>query len=269
MTDDNRARFDAQAEAWAGYNRQPLGRIRGEVTWHNLRPHLPPITGVGDPPRVLDAGGGSGELALRLVQRGYRVWLLDSAPGMLDQARQAAQGLPPQARARLTCCLAAAEEAGTAFEPDFFDAITCHTLIEYLTEPQGALQELVRLLRPGGLLSLSFVNRHAEVLRQVWSRGDPDSALARLAGEGFWARLFDIQGQAYTAEEASGWLAGLGLTVTAIYGVRAFADQVPAEQLEDPRFLEALIRLERAVAVLSPYRDIARYVHLVACKEPG
>jgi len=84
MNDESRARFHAGAEAWATYNRTPLGRIRCEVTWHNLLPHLPPAMAGSDPPRVLDAGGGSGELALRLVEHGYRVWLLDYAPGMLD-----------------------------------------------------------------------------------------------------------------------------------------------------------------------------------------
>ena len=105
MTTDSREGFSAGAEAWADYNRQPLGRIRHEVTWHNLAPHLPDLAVTGNPPRVLDAGGGSGELALRLAQRGYRVWLLDYAPAMLDQARQAAQALPDEARARLTFCL--------------------------------------------------------------------------------------------------------------------------------------------------------------------
>ena len=91
MNEDTRARFDAGAKTWAGYNAKPLGRIRREVTWCNLVPHLPAVTDAEDPPRVLDAGGGSGELALRLAQRGYRVWLLDYAPAMLHQAQRAAR----------------------------------------------------------------------------------------------------------------------------------------------------------------------------------
>jgi len=261
---DPRERFDAGADAWVDYNRRPLGRIRGEVTWHNLLPHLPPLAEGAEPPRVLDAGGGSGELALRLVGRGYRVWLLDYAPAMLDQARDAAAELPAAAQARLTCCLLSADEAATTFEPGSFDAITCHTLIEYLPQPQATLGYLAGLLRPGGTLSLSFVNRHAEVLRQVWRHGDPAGALARLEEGQFCARLFDVDGRAYTAAEGAGWLEALGLVITATYGVRAFAEQVPAERLNDPEFFAALLRLEMAAANLSPYRHIARYVHLIA-----
>jgi len=266
MTENARDRFSAGAEAWIGYNRQPLGRIRHEVTWRNLIPHLPDLVDDEDPPRVLDAGGGSGELALRLAQRGYRVWLLDYAPAMLDHARHAALSLSRDAQARLSFCLLPASEASDAFAPGFFHVITCHTLVEYLHQPQAIIGELAGLLSDGGLLSLSFVNRHAEVLRQVWSRCDPDGALAMLEDGVFCAGLFDILGRAYTTEEVSAWLPPLGLTVTEMCGVRAFADQVPDDRLDDPTFWDALLRLESAAARLDPYRRIARYVHLLAHK---
>lgn len=266
MSHDARDRFDAHAGDWVDYNREPLGRIRGEVTWHNLSRHLPPVVNTAEPPRVLDAGGGSGELALRLVARGYRVWLLDYAPAMLDQARRAARDLPPEARDRLTCCLMPAGEAGEAFDPGFFHVITCHTLVEYLPRPQDTLCKLAHVLGDGGLLSLSFVNRHAEVLRQVWRQGDPAGALARLEKGHFCARLFDIPGQAYTAGEASGWLVDLGLTVAATYGVRVFADHMQVEYLDDAELLATLLQVELTAARLAPFYHIARYVHLIAYK---
>jgi S-adenosylmethionine-dependent methyltransferase len=267
MTQDTRSGFDAGAGAWATYNRKPLGRIRREVTWHNLAPYLPDIPDADHPPRVLDAGGGSGELALQLVRRGYQVWLLDHAPGMLDQVRQAAQDLPAESRARLNLSLASVDDAPSLFGSHFFDVVACHTLIEYLPEPRATLGALVGLLRIGGLLSVSFVNRHAGVLRQVWSEGDPAGVLASLEDGGFCARLFDLAGMAYTAEEVGGWLADLGLTVRASCGVRAFADFVPRDQLDDPDFFEALLHLEREAATRAPYKLIARYVHLLAHKD--
>lgn len=256
--------FDAGAQAWADYNQRALGRIRQEVTWHNLVPYLPAIADPEEPPRVLDAGGGSGELALRLVRHGYRVWLLDYARAMLDQACRAAQALPEPLRARLTLSQMSVDEAPAAFAPSTLDAIACHTLIEYLPEPRAALATLSGLVRPGGVLSVSFVNRHAEVLRQVWSRHDPAGALARLEHGSFCATLFGVQGTAYTAEEVSAWLEDLGLEVMATCGVRAFADQVPAERLDDPEFFDALLRLEQVAATRSPYKLTARYVHLIA-----
>ncbi len=259
-------RFDAGADAWADYNQTPLGRIRREVTWHNLSPHLPELITPEQPPRVLEAGGGTGELALRLVRAGYRVWLLDYAQSMLALAQEAATSLPEHVRARLTCCPLAIDDAPQAFTPQFFDAITCHTLIEYLPDPKSTLATLTGLLNDGGRLSVSFVNRHAQVLRQVWSRADPAGALASLEDGTFCATLFDVPGMTYTGNEVSAWLADLGLEVTATYGVRAFADFVPSEHLDDSEFFEALLDLELAVADRLPYNLVARYVQVIARK---
>lgn len=268
MSADSQKRFNVGAEAWAGYNQTPLGRIRQEVTWHNLAPNLPIVRDPERPPRVLDAGGGSGELAIGLVQRGYRVWLSDYAPAMLNQARQAAQSLPRDVRARLTFCPMSVDGVAESFAPQTFDAIACHTLIEFLPEPQASLQLLVSLLRDGGLLSVSFVNRHAEVLRQVWSKADPQAALAALETDLFCATLFDVPGIAYTAEGVSHWLREAGLSISRIYGVRVFADYVPRERLDEPGFFDALLRLEKAVAARPPYNILARYVQLVARRPP-
>lgn len=266
MLDDTQARFETGAKDWARYNREPLGVIRHEVTWRNLAPCLPAVGDAAHAPRVLDVGGGSGEMALRLVKCGCRVWLADYAAAMLDQARLAAESLPEDERNRLAFRRLSALEASEAFDPDFFEIILCHTLIEYLPEPVRVLRGLASLLRAGGLLSLSFVNRHAEVLRQVWRHNDPGGALAKLEDGTFHARLFDVVGRTYTSEEVSAWLPPLGLTVTAVCGVRAFADQVSPERLADPAFLDMLLRLEAAAAHLDPYRQIARYVHLLARK---
>jgi S-adenosylmethionine-dependent methyltransferase len=279
MGTDAKDRFDARAQAWADYNRRPLGHIRREVTWHNLLPYMPAVTDPQTPPRVLDVGGGSGELALKLIRLGYRVWLLDYAPGMLDEARKAAEDLAEEERARLSFCLLSMEDANHSFDPGFFDAVTCHTLIEYVPHPQTALSHLATLLAAGGLLSVSFVNVHAKVLREVWSQQDPAAALAQLepgrrngcrspAGapteHAFCASLFDVSGVAYTCEQVSMWLSKLGLRVVAERGVRVFADYLPPGRLEDPAFFDALLRLEKAVADRTPYRQLARYRHLLA-----
>jgi SAM-dependent methyltransferase len=271
MAQDHRTRFDEGAEAWAAYYRKPLGRIRHAVTWHNLAAHLPAIEGGQEPPRVLDAGGGSGELALELVRAGYRAWLLDPAAAMLDVGRRAARDLPNDVGSRLSFCLSSVDDAPETFAPGFFDAIACHTLIEYVPAPQDTLRTLAGLLRPGGLLSVSFVNRHAVVLRQVWARGDLAGARASLEEGTFHASLFDVPGRSYTVDEAGDWLETLGLAVAARYGVRAFADFAPAGCVDDPEFYDELLNLELEAAARSPYMLIARYVQLISYKSisPG
>ena len=266
MLDHVQGRFDAGAGDWTRYNQEPLGRIRRELTWRNLAPHLPAVRDGEDAPRALDAGGGSGEMALRLAAYGCQVWLLDYAPAMLEQAHQASLDLPEDIRARLTLCQLSAGEVADAFAPGTFDVVVCHTLIEYLPDPVQVVRGLASLLRDNGLLSLSFVNRHSEVLRQVWSRGDPAGALVKLEDGAFHAKLFDVPGRAYSAGEVSAWLPPLSLTIEATRGVRIFADRVPPQHLADPTFMEALLQLESAAAGLEPFCHIARYVQLLARK---
>jgi 2-polyprenyl-3-methyl-5-hydroxy-6-metoxy-1,4-benzoquinol methylase len=273
MPEDTRERFDAGAVDWSEYNQQPLGRIRQEVTWRNLIPHLPPVSDRERPPQVLDAGGGSGELVLRFAAGGYRVWLIDYAPAMLEQARLAAQSLAPDARARLTLENMAAEDAPLTFAPGTFDVITCHTLIEYLPDPASTLRSLAHLLREGGLMSVSFVNRHAEVFRKVRSAVDLDGLVKRLekavGPSGFCATLFEIPGQAFGVKEVAGWLAGAGLAVAAECGIRVFADWLPGERLQEPDVFDALLCLEIAAATRDPYYKVARYLQLIAHRKAG
>lgn len=274
MPDDRTILFDAGAAAWSDYNQQPLGRIRQEVTWRNLVPYLPPVSDREHRPRVLDAGGGSGELALRLVRRGYFVWLVDSAAAMLAQADQAARSLPPNLRDRLVLenlDVQDADALSQRFARDFFDVVTCHTLVEYLPDPAAVIRSLADLLGGGGLMSISFVNRHAEVLRTVWSRSDPCAALRELEDacrpSDFCASLFGLNGRSYDAEEASSWLRAAGLPIMAVCGIRVFADFLPGERLLDPGFFDPLLRLEVAAASREPYNRLARYLHVIARKD--
>jgi hypothetical protein len=65
----------------------------------------------------------------------------------------------------------------------------------------------------------------------------------------------------------------MGLSDTAHLGVRAFTDQICEQhglsRLDDPDFLEAVLRLEMAASGRAPYKLIARYVHLIAHHAAG
>jgi len=60
------------------------------------------------------------------------------------------------------------------------------------------------------------------------------------------------------------WLEEAGLAVEAAYGLRVFADYLPAEKLTDPAFHESLWHLEVAAGALDPYKQIGRYCQIIA-----
>jgi S-adenosylmethionine-dependent methyltransferase len=260
----SRSAFDAKAEAWDDYTATPLGRLRQELTLHHLAQHLE------SPPRrlrVLDAGAGTGSYALPLAQWGHWVCLLDFSAQMLAIARHKVEQVQPSLLEQMEFCCAPVEEASRLFPQDYFDLILCHTLLEYVECAKfQVLQVLTNVLRPGGLLSLFVVNPSADAFRWALVRGNLGKARLALHQQVSAADLFDLPRRTFPQERVQEAMAQANVKVVAEYGVRIFADYLPAEKLADPEFYTHLLELETAAATLLPYRLIARYVLLLGRK---
>ena len=136
------------------------------------------------PPRVLDACGGSGLVALELARRGARVTIADASSGMLALVRSRSE----RAGLRLEVVQAdlsagtpagprggAAAPGGAAALPGApFHAVTLAFGLRYVDNPAGLLRGLAAALVPGGTLVL---------LEAVVPRG---GLTARLAGRYFF-----------------------------------------------------------------------------------
>jgi S-adenosylmethionine-dependent methyltransferase len=241
----------------------PLGRLRQELTLRYLGQHLGSLA---RSLKVLDAGGGTGSYALPLAQQGHWVCLLDFSAQMLAIAQQKAEQLDPSLLGRMDFRHAPVEEIPRLFHPEHFDLILCHTLLEYVSEPWEVLWSLTTVLRPGGLISLLFANPYADPLRWALTRGDLEKARLALCEQVSSADLFGLPRRTFPAEMVQETMNQAGVEVVAEYGVRIFADYLPAEKLADPEFLACLLDLEMAAGSLHPYRLIARYTHLLGRK---
>ncbi|MYE06950.1 MAG: methyltransferase domain-containing protein [Chloroflexi bacterium] len=101
--------------------------------------------------RLLDAGCGPGTVTAglaRAVSPGRAIGL-DSAPEVLEHARAHAA---EEAVDNLTFV------AGDVYRLDFaeaeFDVVYANQLLQHLADPVGALREMRRVLKPGGLLAV-------------------------------------------------------------------------------------------------------------------
>jgi ubiquinone/menaquinone biosynthesis C-methylase UbiE len=218
--------------------------------------------------KVLDAGGGTGSYALPLAQQGYYVCLLDFSAQMLAIARQKVEQLDPSLLERIDFCHAPVEETRRLFSPGHFDLILCHTLLEYVSEPQKVLQALTIVLRLGGLISLLFANPYADALRWALTRGDLEKARLALREGVSSADLFGLPRRTFPAAVVQEAMAQAGVEMVAEYGVRIFADYLPVEKLADPEFFGRLLELETVAGTLHPYRLVARYTQLLG-RKPG
>ncbi|MBP1962368.1 malonyl-ACP O-methyltransferase BioC [Paenibacillus aceris] len=125
---------------------------------------------------ILEIGCGTGILTSRLVNKWPEAALtaLDIAPGML---RAAERRVRQQARLDIRFIQSDVEEWSTTAQAATFDLIVSGACFQWLKQPEQTIQQLRRLLRPGGLLVFTtfgpetFAELH-ESFREVYqSRG--------------------------------------------------------------------------------------------------
>src|SRR5262245_28572312 len=95
---------------------------------------------------ALDAGCGTGFLSFELAARGHRVTGVDFAPAMVAEARRkaVARGVPIR--------LEEADAEQLPFAAGSFDLVISRHVLRTLLHPEAAIDEWMRVLRPGSRL---------------------------------------------------------------------------------------------------------------------
>jgi 2-polyprenyl-6-hydroxyphenyl methylase/3-demethylubiquinone-9 3-methyltransferase len=147
------ARFDALASRWwdpAGDFR-PLHEINPlRLDWIRQQVSL-------DGLRIADIGCGGGLLAEAMAAAGAQVTGIDMAEAPLAVARL--HGVESGINVRYERTTA---EELAAREPAAFDAVTCLELLEHVPNPAAVIAACSALVRPGGAVFFSTINRTAK-----------------------------------------------------------------------------------------------------------
>jgi 2-polyprenyl-6-hydroxyphenyl methylase / 3-demethylubiquinone-9 3-methyltransferase len=105
--------------------------------------------------QVLDVGCGGGLLAETLARAGAQVTAIDLAPSMVETARLHAldSGLSIDYRV---------EDAERLLNTQAgkYDVVTCMEMLEHVPDPAASIAVLGKLVRPGGDLFVSTINRN-------------------------------------------------------------------------------------------------------------
>jgi SAM-dependent methyltransferase len=235
--------FDERYGRWASVRAQ-----RRAVQRELLRAFAPGST-------LLDIGGGTGEDALALGARGFRVLLTDGAPSMLDRARLKVASANLEHRIQLLRLtierLADLHHAGPASMPPPFDgAYSNFAALNCLADLRPFAASLAPLLRPRAPVLLVMFGPWSvgEVIVQLL-KGDPRAAFRRFSKAEVPARIgaraFTVR---YPTHRAVARALAPHLELVRIRGIGIFVPPSAAEPTVSrfPRLLGALERLDRA-----------------------
>ena len=206
--------------------------------------------------RVLDAGGGLGQMSHWFLTRGSRVDYFDISSAMVQTVATDFAESIVQGRLRVAEC--SITEA--AYAP-VYDLVNAHALLEWLGDPYDALATLMQSVKPGGYLGLMVYNKHLLMLRHLM-RGTLKRAMSGDLG-GDRGGLTPISPLDPT--EVGDFLSAGGFQILCQAGVRTFSDLAEKTVLdwydETDQFAAELALCEQR-----PYCDLGRYVVFIACR---
>ncbi|TCO83505.1 3-demethylubiquinone-9 3-methyltransferase [Plasticicumulans lactativorans] len=156
--------------------------------------------------RVLDVGCGGGILAEGMAARGAAVTGIDmgAAPLAVARLHLHESGLAVDYR-RITA------EAFAAEQPGHYDVVTCMEMLEHVPDPASVVQACARLVRPGGHVFFSTINR------------TPKAYLFAIVGAEYLLRLLPTGTHDYARfirpSELADWTEAAGLKLRELTGM--------------------------------------------------
>ncbi|MCV2885355.1 methyltransferase domain-containing protein [Aestuariibacter sp. AA17] len=236
------------------------GRLRHELLVSYLADHLESQ----DPPLlVLDAGGGTGEMAKEFALKGHQVLVNDISEDALSLCKD-----------KLSHCDNVHYHLGKiqsldstdiqhiiAGESTHFDLVLCHAVLEWLETPEDTIAHLVSLLKPNGWLSLSFFNEDAHRFANLLY-GNFDFVKNGMRQRNT-VRLNPNNAQSPSYIKSI--LSHLPVSIKHEAGIRCFHDYMRPADRERVSF-EEIIEMEKRYAKVLPYRDLGRYYHILVQK---
>lgn len=155
---------------------------------------------------VLDVGCGGGLLSEALAREGARVTALDLAPELIKVAKLHGLESGVAVDYRLQSV-----ESLAAEQPHTFEVVTCMEMLEHVPDPGAVIDACARLLKPGGRLFLSTLNR------------TPAAFALAIVGAEYLARLLPKGTHQYRdfirPSELGTWLRGAGLQLEDVSGL--------------------------------------------------
>lgn len=243
--DGSRKYHDRVARKYDSIYDDPFWEFHDEVTWSLIKPFLPRTM----PAACADLGCGTGKWGLKLLKSGFDVTFLDNSAAMVEQVRAKLAGNPREKRATL---VVADIIEMPALASGTFDLLTAMgDPLSICSDPERAVREFARLLRPAGVVCATADNKLAAIDHYI-QHGKLDELEEFLrTGKTRWltndeSERFELH--TFSPGELRKLFERNGLEVVDLTGKTILPVRDNRALLEDPAAVDRLLALERALA---------------------
>lgn len=236
------------------------GKIRLDIVQSDILEHIP----LSKDAKILDMGGGLGQMSIWLAQQGYQVTLVEPSADMLNLAKEQITELELNDLIEIKQC---SIQELIQIDSTQYDVILLHAVLEWLATPKDTLQKLLSKLKPQSYLSLLFYNQNSAIMRSLLVadfKRIENNHIAAMGEKGFTPI------SPLPPETVIDWAKQWELQLIHWAGIRTFFDYMRPEARklmeEKPEKQNKLIEMETYYGQKEPWRSLARYQHLILQK---
>jgi ubiquinone/menaquinone biosynthesis C-methylase UbiE len=233
-----------------------------DITWHFLTKYIPKRKSA----RILDAGGGDGFWAQKLVETGYKnIVIMDISQGMLDEAAKRFAKLNMK---HSVAFVKSDITSMTELETASFDFVfSQYDAVSLCLKPARAVRELARVAKKGAHIVVSLDTKYRRVpeLIEAFQIDEAEKLLSTNISYDFEFPQYNL-----TWEELSQHFARAGLTVIEIIGAPVFMHQIDERILKkleaNPQIRKRLLQIELANCTNRSLVNFAGHLQIVGQK---
>ena len=229
------------------------GRLRHDLLKHHLLDWLPKHNSL----RVFDIGGGTGEMTRVMLERGYKVTLNDISVESLNIARDKLSEFSQVDFIQENLLNKTTQDNVL----EAADCVISHAVLEWTVDPERVIKRLVAMLKPSGILSLSFFNRDAAIFSNaLYGNFDYIEKGLKVRNQ---VRLNPKN--PHSPRDVIRWLKSSGVVIEKSAGIRCFHDYMRNRDHQIEKY-DQLLALEKALSTEEPYKWLGRDFHIIARK---
>ena len=143
-----------------------------------------------------------------------------------------------------------------------YDLVICHNVFEYAENKTEILDRLVRIIKPGGKLSIVKHNLYGRVMGSAVLADDPKAALALLGDDNTEDSMFGNR-NVYDNSVLTDHLAGR-MDLSEVFGIRTFFGLSSNNEIKyGDDWYEPMLELETKASTMDEFKKVAFFNHLI------